>query len=564
MLVSLYIKDYALIEEISVEFGKALNIITGETGAGKSIIIDALGLILGERASSEVIRKGANKSIVEAVFYVEGNNKISKLLSELEVENNNELIIRREISVKGTNRCFLNDTPVNLSSIKEAGYLLVDLHGQHEHQSLLRNETHIDFLDQFAQPERELNNYKLFYNNLIQTEKELKELENKKESLKEKKDIYAFQIKEIDSVSPLENEDEEIEKELNILENSERLLELSNLIYNRLYDDENAVNDNLGEIKNYIEEIVAIDSSLSESVSEIESALTLIKDVASNIRDYKNSIDIDPQKLESLRARLSSIQHLKKKYGGTVNKILEFRKKIGEEYDKAENFEERINELNERINQLKISAGEKALILSKKRKSFSKEIEKNVVSTLYELGIPDAKFEVNISNIESNSTVSVVINNKIFTANENGIDNIEFYISTNTGEDVKPLIKVASGGEISRIMLALKSILAKQDKLPLLIFDEIDTGVSGRIAQKVGNVMKTLSSFHQIIAITHLPQIAGLANSHYIVEKKSNNERVISSIRKLNEEERLEEVAKLLSGENITEASLLGAKELMK
>lgn len=564
MLISLFIKDYALIEEINVEFDNGLNIITGETGAGKSIIIDALGLILGERATTEVIRKGATKSIVEAIFNVESNKKILNILNELEIDNSNELIIRREISIKGTNRCFLNDTPVNLSSIKDVGNLLVDLHGQHEHQSLLRNETHIDFVDDFAILEKDLIKYQSVFTKLISTEKELKELKKQKDSLNEKKEIYSFQIKEIDAVSPLENEDELIEKELNILENSERLLELTDSIYNKLYEEENAVTDILGKIQNEIEELASIDSSFEENLKELGNALTLISDISANIRNYKNNIELEPQKLESMRTRLGAIQHLKKKYGGSLSKVLEHRLKIGNEFDIAENFEEKINDYSILILKLKEESGTEAIKLSKKRKESTKLIEKEVLLILNELGIPNASFKVRISQTENEQGISVLVNNKFFSADEKGIDNIEFFISTNPGEDEKPLIKVASGGEVSRVMLALKSILAKKDKLPLLIFDEIDTGVSGRIAQKVGNVMKILSASHQIIAITHLPQIAGLADSHFIVEKTNIKDRVTSSIRKLNENERLQEVAKLLSGEKVTEASLLGAKELMK
>lgn len=565
MLKSLFIKDYALIENIEIQFGKGLNIITGETGAGKSILIDAMGLLLGERASTEVIRKGAEKSIVEGVFEITNNKKVKKILEQNEIECGTELIVRREISLKGTNRCFLNDTPVTLNVIKEIGDLLVDLHGQHEHQSLLKPETHIEMLDEFANIDNDLNEFKNNLSILLQLQKELKELLEKENLLKEKKELYQFQIKEIDSVSPRLDEEEELESELRILENSEKLLSLSNEIYDSLYESEDSIQDRLANIKSKIIELSKIDKSFLERITEFESALVIISEISSFIRSYKERIDIEPKRLEEIRERLGAINHLKKKYGGSLKSVIEHREKIRHEVELAENFSERINELENVINDLRKVCGETAKRISSKRKNISKTIKKEVEQALKNLGISEPVFEVRIYNelAETESKNYIVIDNKNYKFNERGYDIVEFYISTNAGEDPKPLIKVASGGEISRIMLALKSILAKSDKLPILIFDEIDTGVSGRIAQKVGKALKSLADFHQIIAITHLPQIAGLSDFHYVVEKKKIDERVVSSIKLLNDEEKICEVAKLMSGEKITEAALIGARELI-
>ena len=565
MLKSLQVKDYALIEHIDVEFGSGLNIITGETGAGKSILIDAMSLLLGERASTEVVRKGAAKSVVEGIFYVEKNKKVKNILEKNEIQFSSELILRREISVKGSNRCFINDTPVSLSLIKDVGNLLVDLHGQHEHQSLLRTETHIDFLDEYGNLEDQVENYKKVFHQLNRLISELNELKDKESILKEKKDLYAFQIKEIDSCSPEEGEEESLNEELNILENSEKLLELTNSIYEELYDSENSVNDKLGEIQNDIIELSKIDKSFSETLNEYESALTLIKDISKFIRDYKSNIDLEPQKLDELRERLGAINLLKKKYGGTVKAVLEHRKKIGDEFNLAEYFSESISQIENQISDVRTKCGAAAEVISKNRKETAKKIHKEVKEALKYLGIENSEFKVKIeqqlADKESENFISV--NGKNYRYNNSGYDEVEFFISTNLGEDPKPLVKVASGGEVSRIMLALKTILAKNDKLPLLIFDEIDTGVSGRIAQKVGQSLKSLASFHQIISITHLPQIAGLADQHFSVEKKQIEDRVVSSIKKLRDDERIKEVAKLMSGEKVTEASLNGAKELM-
>ena len=567
MLKSLLVKDYALIEHINVEFGKGLNIITGETGAGKSILIDAMGLLLGERASTEVIRKGASKSYVEGIFDITLNKKIDKLLEENDIDPLPKLILRREISSKGNNRCFINDTPVSLAVIKVLGNLLVDLHGQHEHQSLLRSETHIDFLDEFGSGgiHALLDHYKKLYSELRSLVKELKELKAKESSLREKKDFYFFQIKEIDAISTTEGEEEKLIEELKILENSEKLASSASKVYGLIYDNENSVYDSLVKIKNELNEISRIDKSIDDTLSECGNALALINDIAEFVRNYSSKIDLDPADSDKKRDRLGAITMLKKKYGGSVKALLDHRKRIGEEFDLAENFSDKIKSLEEQINILRKECGTAAENISKKRKQAAALISKEVKDVLADLGIPDSAFEVKISQSKATDGEEyILLKDNKYIYSSGGIDEVEFYISTNIGEDLKPLAKIASGGEVSRIMLALKTILAKNDKFPLLIFDEIDTGVSGRIAQKVGKALKSLSEYYQVISITHLPQIAGLADTHFIVEKSTIEGRVVSSIKHLNENERVREVAKLMSGENVTEASLKGARELMK
>jgi DNA repair protein RecN (Recombination protein N) len=536
MLKSFEVKDYALIEHISVEFGSGLNIITGETGAGKSILIDAMGLLLGERASTEVVRKGAQKSVVEGIFNVKENKRVKSLIEENDVDFSDELIIRREISLKGSNRCFVNDTPVTLNLVKDVGNLLVDLHGQHEHQSLLRTETHIDYLDEFGNYQQIIQQYKKAYSDLIEKENELKELKEKENTIKEKKDYYSFQIKEIDNVSPLENEDEKLNEELKILENSEKLAELTSKIYDLLYESENSVQQALAKVKNHLQKLSEIDKSFSDAVNESESTLAQIDDISELVRSYNSKLNLNAENVEGKRERLGAINLLKKKYGGSVKNVIEHRKKIINEFELAENFAEKIGELSNTIFELRKNAGDLAIKISKQRAQTVKLVKKGIEETLKELGIPNPDFKTKITNI---------------------------FISTNPGEDLKPLSKVASGGEISRIMLSLKSTLAKTDKLPLLIFDEIDVGISGRIAQKVGNALKDLSKYHQIISITHLPQIAGLADSHYSIEKVKRGDRTVSSIQCLKDTERIREVAKLLSGEKVTEASLKTARELV-
>jgi DNA repair protein RecN (Recombination protein N) len=565
MLKSLYIKDYALIESITVEFEQGLNIITGETGAGKSILIDAMGILLGDRASTEVVRRDSPKAIIEGVFDIKNNKKVSYVLDENEIEYSDELIIRREISVKGTNRIFLNDTPVNLNTLKEIGDLLVDLHGQHEHQSLLKNEKHIEFLDEYINLEEIKSSYRKIIADINKVKNELDSLINKESLAKEKFDLYNFQLKEINEVAPNLGEEEELQNELILLENAERLTELNTNIFNQLYDSENSVFDNINIVKGFLYELSKIDGRYNEKINESESILAMVQDIAEFSRSYLNKVDLDPNKLEEIRGRLNSFNRLKKKYGGNIAAVLEYKEKIKNEVELVSNFGDKISELTGRLEFLRNEAGIIAKEINVKRIKGSELLKSEIEDSLKDLGINYSNFEVSVTNRSANGTDKyIIVDDSKYNYNNNGIDEVEFFISTNMGELPKPLVKVASGGEISRVMLALKTSLAKNETLPLLIFDEIDTGVSGRIGQKVGLALKKLASYHQIIAITHLPQIAALANTHYAVEKNVVNDRVISVVRKLSEDERLKEVAKLLSGEEITETGLMTAKELIE
>jgi DNA repair protein RecN (Recombination protein N) len=566
MLKSLKVQDYALIKDIYVEFGEGLNIITGETGAGKSILVDAMNLLIGERASTEAVREGTTKAIVEGIFDVSTDKKVKKILEENQIEYFPELILRREISLKGANRCFINDSPAPLNVVKEIGDTLVDFHGQHEHQSLIRTETHIDYLDEYSHSEELLRNYKWLYNALTKLKNELDELKGKETSLNEKKEIYSFQLKEIDSVSPEIGEEEKLIEELKVLENSEKLLELTNEIYQGLYESEEAIHDSLVKVKNKLNELVSIDKTFSESAKESEAALAIINDISEFIRSYNSKIEMEPERLERIRERLSAISLLKKKYGGSIESILEHRKKISEKFNIAENFAEKIKELENKKSSVTQNCADAADKLFKNRREGAKDIEEEVKGILNYLGVSGAVFNVKITHepAMNDAENAVMIRNKTYKLNSKGYDKVEFYFSANKGESPKSLAKIASGGEISRFMLSLKTVLAESDKTPLLIFDEIDTGVSGPIAQKVGEAMRALTKYHQVIAITHLPQIAGMANHHFLVEKKTEDDRVVSSIRKLSTERRILEIAKLMSGEMITEASIKGAKELIR
>ncbi len=565
MLKTLQIKDYALIENLFVTFKSGLNIITGETGAGKSIIIDALGLILGERAASEHIRKGANKTIVEGIFNTPKNEKIKNLLTNSEIENYDELIIRREISLKGKSRAFVNDTPVNITILKMLGNLLVDLHGQHQHQTLLYPENHITIVDEFVDNETLL---KVFTEKIIEFHNavnKLNSLRSRSVEIKEKKEFYEFQMGEIDTISPVENEDEILKNELKILENSELLFTATSQIFEELYDSENALYNRLVSITNQLHSLALIDDTFSEKENELNNLLSSIDDVSDFMRKYKDTINVEPSRLDEIRERLGSLNLLKKKFGGSIDLILKHREKIAAQLAAIDNLDDDILSLQNEIELYRTELAKITKVISENRARITGKISEAIEKQLSQLGIANADFQVKITKQEFSGGGNdfVTEGGKRYRLFPNGTDLVEFLISTNPGEDVKPISKVASGGEISRVMLAMKTVLARKDKLPLLIFDEIDTGVSGRIASKVGKAMKILSVHHQIIAITHLPQIARFADYHFVVEKLPSNGRVLSNIRQLNDDEKIVEIAKLISGDTVTSASLESARELL-
>jgi len=567
MLKSLSIRNYALISEIALDLSPGLVIITGETGAGKSIIIDALGLILGARASAEEVRSGSDKAIVEAVFDVSGHKRVKTLCEENDVDCPDELVVRREVSAKGQSRCFISDSPVPLALQKQIGELLVDLHGQHEHQSLLRTEMHVGMLDDFGGLEGMVEEFSRSFQTLREKGRALDDLRQRERQLREKKEFYDFQIREIDAVAPRPGEEEDLERELKILENAERLFGSTGSIYELLYEGDKSIRDQLVLVRNQLLHLAEIDVRFKEAAGECESAEAVINELARFIQSYNARVEFSPDRLEDLRERLGRLALLKKKFGGTLDAVIAHREDIGKEVALAENFEGVIAQLQEESNAVQAECATLAQRLSAKRHEVSRRIEKGIVDELKHLGIQHGQFQVRITQVELENgeapSPSVQVGRKRLRLNPRGYDTVEFLVSTNLGESPKPLVKIASGGEVSRIMLALKGILAKSDRLPLMVFDEIDVGVSGRIAQAVGLSLKDLSAFHQVIAITHLPQIAGLADVHFVVTKSEQKGRTTTSIRRLSLDEQVEEVARLMSGAEVTEAGLASARELM-
>ncbi len=567
MLVSLYIKNFALIRELEIDFDKKFNIITGETGAGKSIIVDALMMLLGERASTEYIREGEKKSIIEGVFEIRKNHPAYKTIKENDFESYDELfIIRREIT-RSHSRNFLNDTPIQVALLKKLGDLLVDFHGQHDHQLLLNKDSHIRLLDSLADAEKELSDYSDKYCELLGELKRYKSLLEEDKYLQDKQESYKFELEQINKVNPKEKEDEEIERSLKINENAEFLTETSYGIFSELYGKETSAYNKLNQALQDLNSLRDIDEEFEPFVKDLESAIIAVEEISKFANDYRSGIEFNPEEIETLRERMFNLNRLIKKYGG-LNEAIKRREELTNELDAIENRDEIIKESEKRIIELKKELGKIAESISENRQAASRKIKRSIEGTLKQLGIQYAQFETKIKreeieNTETLSELSVIINGKNFKAYRDGADRIEFFISPNKGEKPKPLSQIASGGEISRIMLALKHVLADSDELPMLVFDEIDAGISGGIAQKAGVIMKELAKRHQIISITHLAQICALADKNIHVKKYEMNGRTIIEASSLDENEKLEETARLISGEKITKAAIESAKDLM-
>jgi DNA repair protein RecN (Recombination protein N) len=561
MIKTLTIKNYALIDELEVHFEKGLNILTGQTGAGKSIILGAMNMILGERADTTVIRQGSHKAVAEAIVEAGKNKSIRQLLIENKVEEREELILRREIREKGS-RAFINDTPVTISVLKKVGNYLVDLHGQHDHQLLLREEKHGGVLDGFGNIEKLLKNYRQCYTQMKALRKERKQLIRGHREKEEKRELHRFQLNELDDASLKEGEEEEIEEEINKLDNAEERAERADEIVNLGARDDSGVIPTLNKLKLHLEDLVRIEPDFKNYLEEVSSARISIQEMINFTERYRLDIEINPQRLGKLRKRQNQLNQLQNKYSRTIPELIGYLKEIREELDFADNFNLEIQKLDEQISRQTKQLHSAACGLHEKRKEVSEFLAESVIEELSRLGIIHANFEVQISWLKDEDGW-ISVDGSSVECTRNGCDDIRFYLSTNKGEAPKPLSDVASGGEISRVMLALKSTLAKQESLPVMIFDEIDAGISGEISEKVGRTMRRLSENCQIIAITHQPQIAGQAHAHYKVSKREEEDRTVTYISALSDHEHIREVASLMSGENISNAALQSAEELI-
>lgn len=562
MIKSLYIKDFALIDELEVEFEEGLNILTGQTGAGKSIIIGALNMILGERADTEVIRQGTDKAISEATIRVGDDADLRALLEENEVEFNEYLILRREIRNTGS-RAFINDTPVNISVLKAAGDLLVDLHGQHDHQLLLKEENHLGVIDGFGEVEPILKGYKSEYKKMTELQKELRALKKREHELEEKTELYRFQVQELEEARLDEIDLEQLESEMNLLDNAEVLDQKAGAISEMEESDDGNIIQLLNFLKLNLEDLARIEPEFENYLQEINAARVSINEAIAFAERYRNSIEFNPKRLEELRQRQSELNRLQKKYQRDLPELVSYLNEIKRELSIADNFDLEIEKLEQSIAAQAKVLKEHSISLHRTREEIGEKLAVQIQQELAKVGIPHSKLDVRVDWLLSDNGW-IEVEGKTIECTENGCDDVRMYISTNKGEEPKPLAKIASGGEISRVMLALKSILAKEQSLPVMIFDEIDTGISGEISEKVGASMRKLSEHCQIVAITHQPQIASQAHKHYKVAKAEEGERTVTRIIPLSDEEHIHEIASLMSGSQITDSTLNSARELIE
>src|SRR3990167_5074050 len=563
MLKELRIKNYAIIDELNIDFKAGLNILTGETGAGKSIIIESLGLILGERASDESIRSGEDSAAVEAVYDISKIKNIKEKLSESGIETeNNELIIRRQISRSGKNRSYINNSAVNLSLLKDIGDMLVDIHGQHEHQTLLHPENHSIVLDLFGSTLPLREKCRENYSNLQNLQREVNELINKERERVQKIDLLNFQKEEIDKAELKIGEDDDLKNEKNLLQNAERLHRYATESYEALYSTEGSVVEKLNSVITNITEINKIDSSAGKILDDGKEALFEIEDIASRIRDYTGKIEFNPDRLSEIDDRLAEITALKRKYGTNIEDVLTYRKKIDEDLEILSKRQERMDGLSAEIEKLKKDLENIATGLASEREKSADRFESLIEKELKELKMEKVRFKVNFS-YEEDDTSFINYKGKSVKLFPEGIGKIEFFFSPNIGEDLKPLSKIASGGELSRVMLSIKNILTNKDSIPVLIFDEVDAGIGGGVAEVVGEKLKKVSKGRQVFCITHLPQIASRADTHFQIAKKTSNGRTITSIKELKGEERVEEIARMAGGKVITDTVRRHAEEMI-
>ncbi len=564
MLKTIHIKDFALAQNLHINFNDRLNIITGETGTGKSILVGAISAVLGGRVFTEVIRTGSDKATVEAIFDISILNNLKEKLKEKGLNDTDELILRREISYKPNARAFVNDTPVTIKTLSEIGDLLVDIHGQSEHQSLLRKETHRYFLDSYGRMDSLLQKVSEQYNEVGHLTEKLQNLQNRQKNLEEKYTLYQFQLEEIDRAQLKEGEDEELEAERKILTNTEKIFTLSSEFVHLIDDGEKSnLRESMGQALHILKELSEFSKDFRNIVDELSSAKIILEESGRVVEEFKNKLEYDPTRLEEIESRLATISLLKKKYAPSVDSILEYRDKVKSELLLKENFDIEIDTMYKQLQESLDKYKNLALELSDARKKVAKKLENDVVSLLKKIGMSKIRFQVLINYQESEDGI-IQKDQKRYYGDQYGIDQIEFYISTNPGEDFKALNRIASGGEISRIMLALKNILAEQDQIPLLIFDEIDLGISGQIASAVGKSIQELAKTHQIICITHLPQIASFGNSHYRVDKIIKDGRTFTQVQSLFGEERVEEVANLIGGKKLSNEIIQSARQLLR
>ena len=550
MLLNLHVKNLALIEEVDVDFEKGLIVLTGETGAGKSLILGSVNIALGNKASKDMIRKGTDYSLVELTFSVSENCAKQLKKYDIYMEEDNIVTVTRKIS-EGRSISKINGETVNIKTLKNVMSLLIDIHGQHDHQSLLYTKNHLDILDKFAKDSiLELKEQiKEEYSKYTKLIKKLEEF-NIDEGQKAREIEFAeYEVNEIESANLKPEEDIQVEEEFKKLSNSKEIVSALSEIYNALsYETAGGLGDIINKAVMDINSIKGMDEKISQFQTELYDIDNLCRELTSQIYDYNSGMDFNPEYVREVEERLDVINHLKLKYGNNIEEILRYKEEKEEYLEKLNNMTDEMESVKNQISELEGTLNNLCTKLSEQRKKAAKELEVLVKQALVDLNFIAVEFEIQITRKES--------------IGENGFDNVEFMISTNPGESVKPLVKVASGGELSRIMLAIKSILATEDDIDTLIFDEIDTGISGQTAMKVAEKMAKISRNHQVICISHLSQIAAMADSHYLIKKTADENSTTTSIKKLTRQQSIEELVRINGGSGITEAGLIHATEM--
>ena len=545
----LQIKNLALVEELEWQMAPGFIVVTGETGAGKSIIIGALQLLLGERADKSLIRTGADLCTVEVAFSGDDLQKLNPRLIEAGIEPcEGELIIKRTLSTSGANRQFINGSPTTLSILKNLGDDLVDLHGPHDHQSLLAPEKQLELLDSFARAGEQLDEYRKHYRQLQTLIAEHTALNTAETAREQELDLLRHQISEISSANLVAGEEEEIESRYKLAANSKRLIELASAIANKLSEADDSVLSQLAETQRLLRELERIDNSISRFSSAHATAVVELSEIARSLSQYAEKLDLDPAQLVALEQRVSLFETLKRKYGGSIADVIEFGKRAAERMRRIEGRDAELERLSAEIEKVRGQMSRAGEALRKLRTKVAPKLSETIRKNLVDLGFRQSEFEAKLSALDE--------------PRASGFDSVELLFSPNPGEPLKPLRAIASTGEISRLMLAIKSALAAQDAIPLLVFDEIDTNVGGEIAHAVGAKMQTLGHNHQVICITHLPQVAATASSHFVVTKEVAHGRSYSQLREVSGKGRREEIARMLGGKS--ESALELAASLLK
>ncbi len=550
MLRLLSIENFALIDRLEVEFDAGLNLITGETGSGKSILVDAVGLLIGQRASVEMIRSGFEKARVEGLFEVPAHHPALARLAGAGIEARGEILIRREIALSGGNKVYVNGSLSTQGFLAELGSELADIHGQHDQQQLLTPRAHLQFLDAFGRFSPALDQTARLFRQLEAARSRHRSIQNGEQERLRRLDMIRFQIREIDSLRLHPGLDAELIEEKRMLGSAERRRRLSTQAFRKLYEEERSVLSGLGQVQKSVEELAPLDPRFSQAVEKLSEARFQLEEIAFQLRDYSDSVEFSPQRLEAVEERLAELEKAGRKYGASAAEMIDYRAGLAKELAGLDGQEAESEQLLIHLGKLESDYFAAATELSEKRRLAALGLSRRVEAELSQLAMEATRFESAFSTDREAAT-------------EKGIDAIEFLISPNPGESPKPLAKIASGGELSRVILALKSILTLEDYPKTLVFDEIDAGIGGRVASTLGEKLAALASTNQVFCVTHLPQIAAAAARHFHVGKSVEGERTRIDLRLLEPEQREEEIARMLAGNRVTTTTLRQARELL-